>query len=74
MCVRVHKSISVPFTHTTLNMLRTRRKREMDLSSIAVQEKRNTGSSSIAGKAKGLVSAVLLAKNLRPGAQWGSLW
>ena len=46
----------------------------MDLSSIAVQEKRNTGSSSIAGKAKGLVSAVLLAKNLRPGAQWGSLW
>lgn len=36
-----HISINITFTPTTHNMLRTRIKREMELSSITVQEEQN---------------------------------
>ena len=53
MRVHMHGSIYVTFTQTTHDILRTRIKRETELSSITIQEEQNTGSSSIPGKAKG---------------------
>lgn len=75
MCVYacIYASIYVTFTQTTYDVLRTRIKRETELSSITVREEQNTRSGSITGKAKGGVLTVSLAKNPRPGAQWGSL-
>ena len=51
--MRMHVSMYVTFTQTTHDVLRTRIKRETELSSITVQEEQNTGSSSITGKPKG---------------------